>query len=88
MGGLKCTMYKIYILKSNKNSKYYIGYSSNIERRIKQHNQGLNISTKSGIPWKIVYTEIYDTKKDAWLRERQIKSYKGGEAFKKLLLGV
>lgn len=78
-------MYKVYILQSEINSKYYTGYSSNIEKRIEQHNQGQNISTKSGIPWKIIYTESYPNKKDAWLRERQIKSYKGGEAFKKLI---
>jgi putative endonuclease len=78
-------MYKVYILQSEKNGKYYIGYSSNLDKRIKQHNGGINISTKGGVPWKIIYTEDYNDKKDAWLRERQIKSYKGGEAFKKLL---
>ncbi len=81
-------MYKVYILQSNKNKKYYIGYSSNLDKRIKQHNLGLNISTKSGVPWNIIYTEVYDNKKDAWLREHQIKSYKGGEAFKNLLIRI
>ena len=37
------------------------------------------------MPWKIAYTESFKTKKEAWLRERQIKSYKGGVAFKNLL---
>jgi len=56
-------MYKVYILQSNKNNKYYIGYSSNLDKRIKQHNQGLNTSTKGGVPWKIIYTEDYCEKK-------------------------
>lgn len=37
------------------------------------------------MPWEIVYKESFQTKKEAWLRERQIKSYKGGVAFKKLI---
>ena len=52
---------------------------------MRSHNNSENISTKSGIPWKIVYSEKYKDKKSAWLRERQIKSYKGGKAFKKLI---
>ncbi|PIY92779.1 MAG: endonuclease, partial [Candidatus Magasanikbacteria bacterium CG_4_10_14_0_8_um_filter_42_12] len=42
-------------------------------------------STKSGVPWKLVYTELFNTKSDAYKREMQIKSYKGGNAFRELL---
>ena len=78
-------MYYIYILKSEKNEKYYIGYTSDLSQRIKNHNSGKNTSTKHGVPWKMVYHEEFEDKKLAWLREKQIKSYKGGEAFKKLV---
>ena len=78
-------MYTVYILKSQKSGKYYIGYTSDFARRIKAHNSGKNISTKNGCPWKTVYVERFEDKKLAWLRERQIKKYKGGEAFKKLI---
>jgi len=78
-------MYYVYIIKSEIVEKYYIGYTSNIINRLKHHNSGANRSTKPFHPWKIIYTETYNTKKEAWLRERQIKSYKGGEAFKKLV---
>jgi len=78
-------MYYVYILKSESNGKYYIGYTSNLNQRISNHNSGKNVSTKPGIPWKIMYSEKFEDKKLAWLRERQIKSYKGGEAFKKLV---
>ena len=78
-------MFTTYILQSEKTGKYYIGYTSNIKNRLQKHNAGSNISTRSGIPWKIVRMEQFNARKEAWLRERQIKSYKGGEAFKKLL---
>jgi len=42
-------------------------------------------STKNFRPWEIVYKEFFDTKQEAYRRELQIKSYKGGQAFKKLL---
>jgi len=80
-------MYSVYIIQSEKTNRYYIGYTNNIDDRLKHHNSGANKSTKPGIPWKIIYTENCVDKKSAWLRERQIKSYKGGEAFKKLIDG-
>ena len=56
-----------------------------IEVRLAQHNRGKTRSTKSGIPWVVIYSEEYNSRKEAYKRERQIKSYKGGNAFKKLI---
>lgn len=81
-------MYFVYIIQSDRTGRYYVGYIGNLEDRIRHHNSGLNISTKPGIPWKVVYAEKFENKKDAWLREHKIKSYKGGEAFEKLIGGV
>ncbi|HEY4496830.1 MAG TPA: GIY-YIG nuclease family protein [Candidatus Paceibacterota bacterium] len=78
-------MYNVYIIKSRKNKKYYIGYTSNQENRIKKHNSGENISTKYGAPWELIYSERFENKREAWLGEKQIKKFKGGEAFKKLI---
>jgi len=78
-------MYYTYIIQSEKNGKYYVGYTSDINDRLQRHNSRANRSTKLHSPWKLVYSEEFPDKKSAWLRERQIKSYKGGEAFKKLL---
>ncbi len=78
-------MYKVYILYSEKNKKYYIGHTENLAVRLGKHNTGQVKSTKSGRPWIVVYTEEYETKQEAYGREFQIKSYKGGEAFKKLI---
>jgi len=80
-------MFYVYILQSEKSSRYYVGYTSDIDDRLKHHNSGANKSTKPHRPWKIVFKEQYLDKKTAWLREKQIKSYKGGNAFKKLING-
>ena len=56
-------------------------------KRLKFHNSGLQRSTKNRIPFKLVHSEKYGTKKEALQREKQIKAYKGGNAFKKLING-
>ncbi|MFH1956177.1 MAG: GIY-YIG nuclease family protein [Patescibacteria group bacterium] len=78
-------MFYVYILQSEKDNKYYIGYTVNLSARIIWHNEGKNKSTKHRRPLKLIYIEEYKNKKDAMKREKEIKSYKGGNAFKKLL---
>lgn len=45
----------VYIILSEKTNKYYTGKTNDFERRLWQHNAGLNKSTKSGNPWKLVW---------------------------------
>lgn len=77
--------YFVYILRSAKTGRYYIGHCADVDRRIREHNRGKTRSTKSGVPWKLIKTEAFQSKAEAYKRERQIKKYKSGEAFKKLL---
>jgi putative endonuclease len=77
--------YYVYVLRSLKDFKYYIGSSEDVEARLRFHNAGLQRSTRHRIPFELVYTETLETKTEALKREKQIKSYKGGEAFKRLL---
>jgi len=81
-------MYCVYILRSLKDGKYYIGSTSNIESRLINHNSGRQRSTKNRIPFVLVYSENYPKKSMAEKRERQTKSYKGGKVFKRLINGV
>ena len=67
-----------------KDHRYYIGSTRDLERRIKEHNSGKTISLKHRLPLKLVYSESFKTRKEASVRERKIKSYKGGNSFKKL----
>ena len=78
-------MFWTYIIKSEKTNRYYIGSCGNIETRLKDHNGNRVISTKNKGPNKLIHKEGFEFKKDALKREKQIKSYKSGRAFKKLL---
>ena len=78
-------MWFVYILQSKTNKKYYIGCSNNPERRLEEHNSGYTKSIKNNIPYEIIYLEKYTNQQEAYKREKQIKSYKGGNAFKNLI---
>ena len=72
-------MFYTYVLLSELNNRYYIGSTKNISRRVAQHNDGKNTSTKSYRPWKLVYYESFQTLAEARQREREIKSWKSHE---------
>ena len=78
-------MFYVYILESLTNERHYVGHTEDMKTRLQRHNTGKVKSTKAFMPWRLVYSESFISKQDAYKRERQIKSYKGGEAFKKLL---
>jgi len=78
-------MYFTYIIKSDKSGRYYVGSTDNVSNRLKRHNSSRNKSTKTGIPWSLIHQEEFQTREEAYRREIQIKSYKSGEAFKKLI---
>lgn len=69
--------YSIYILKSLKDNRFYIGQTNNIDDRIKRHNSGKVIATHNRIPLKIIHQEIYKTRAEAMRREKYLKSLKG-----------
>ena len=79
------SMYFVYILKSKSTGRHYVGYTNNLQRRLKEHNNGKTRSLVKYIPLEIILVEEYKILKEAREREKQIKSYKSGEAFKKLL---
>jgi len=78
-------MWTVYIIKGIKNTKYYIGCTNNLNRRLLEHNKGYNVSTSKHKPWIVVHFEKFNNQSEAYAREKEIKSYKGGNAFKKLL---
>jgi putative endonuclease len=81
-------MYYVYILKSLKDHKYYIGSSSDVKKRLDFHNSRLQRSTRNRVPFVLVLYEEFNDKIQALKREKQIKAFKGGVAFKKLIDGV
>ncbi|MBK9097546.1 MAG: GIY-YIG nuclease family protein [bacterium] len=77
-------MYYVYILYSEHFDRYYIGHTNDLKRRLVEHNKGLTSSTKAYRPWKIVYTEKFSSRVEAYDREKEIKSYKSGYKFQEL----
>ncbi len=69
-------MYYVYVLKSGKDGKLYIGLTNDLKRRFYEHNSGLNISTSYRKPLKLVYYEAYVSAKDARMREARLKGFK------------
>ncbi len=78
-------MYYVYVLLSQKDKKFYIGFTNDLKRRLKEHNSGKNISTKSRLPLKLIYYEAHLSKADAARRERYFKTTKGKSTLKQML---
>ena len=66
-------MFYVYILKSKKDNNFYIGSTNDLKRRINEHNSGLVFSTKSRMPFELVYYEAYKSEGDARKREKSLK---------------
>ena len=88
MGQFVIMNYYVYILKSLKDHKYYIGSTADVAARLRFHNAALQRSTRHRIPFILILDEIFPDKASALKRENQIKNYKGGEAFKKIIEGT
>ncbi len=79
---MKCSLY----ILQNTLGRHYVGITKlPIEERMMRHNKGEVPSTRFGCPWKVLYTETYAAYLEARLREKQVKSWHGGNALKKLL---
>lgn len=71
-------MFTVYLLYSSKFNKIYIGYTSNLEERIKSHNElGTKGYTTKYRPWTIIHTETFEDKSTAMKREKELKSSRG-----------
>lgn len=79
---VKLFMYKVYILKSLKDNNLYVGCTSNLDKRLEYHNQGKVFSTKGRLPIKLIYSENYDDKYEAYKAERFYKTAKGKKILK------
>jgi len=74
-----------YILKSNKDGKWYTGCTSDLRKRFRLHNTNKVTSTKGRGPLKIIYYEASINKEDAFAREKYLKSGPGKQYLKNRL---
>ena len=77
--------YFIYAISSLTRNYIYVGMTNNINRRIGDHNKGYNRTTKPYIPFKLIYTEEFNTRAEARIKEIYLKSGCGKEFLRTLL---
>lgn len=70
-------MFYTYVLQSMKMGTTYVGITSDLRRRLSEHYQGLNLSTKHALPWRVIYYEACLNKTDASRREGYFKKTQG-----------
>jgi putative endonuclease len=76
-----------YVLQSLTNGGLYVGMSNNPQRRLAEHNQGLQRSTRQRRPFRLIHVEAHGTRLEARTRERYWKSGRGREVLKELVHG-
>jgi len=75
-------MYYVYLLEHSKNKKWYTGATSDLRKRLVEHNRKFQ---KRGYCYKLIYYEACLQKEDAWSREKYLKSGMGKRYLKNRL---
>ena len=70
-------MFTVYVLRSEKTGRRYIGCTENLDRRLIEHHSGQTKSTRGRGPWRLVHSETLPTRAEAIVRERALKSGQG-----------
>ncbi len=79
--------YYLYILFDQSKDRYYIGQTSNLKDRLARHQDHRSKYTKSG-NWSLVYSELYNTRSEAFKRELYLKSLKSKIKIRELVNNV
>jgi putative endonuclease len=74
----------VYVLKSLKDDKRYVGLTNHLERRLHEHNSGKVKSTKYRAPFNLIYFEEFENRSEAAEREKLFKTGKGREFLKSI----
>ncbi|MBP6882130.1 MAG: GIY-YIG nuclease family protein [Candidatus Levybacteria bacterium] len=77
--------YFVYTFVSLKDNKFYVGFTTNLEQRLSEHNNGNVIATKNRLPLKLIHYEYFTNRGDAIARERFLKSGFGREQMRHAL---
>jgi len=67
-------MYYVYVLQSDKTGRRYTGSCDDLEDRLYRHNSGYSKATKHGVPWRLIFTEEFDSRSEAVQREIFLKT--------------
>ncbi len=75
-------MYFVYVLNSVNRNYIYVGLTNNLQRRTSEHNKGYNKTTKPYLPFDLLHSESFETRTEARVREKYLKSGVGKEWIK------
>jgi putative endonuclease len=83
----KCSSleFTVYAIKSLSRKYIYVGMTNNLERRLKEHNQRENRSTKAYTPFILIFSETFKTRNLARMKEKYLKSGVGKSFLKNLI---
>lgn len=70
-------MFYIYVLRSTKTGRRYVGSCENLDERLRRHNAGHSKATRNGIPWILVHSETFPNRAEAARKERYHKTGQG-----------
>ncbi|MBI2670084.1 MAG: GIY-YIG nuclease family protein [Candidatus Yanofskybacteria bacterium] len=80
------TFYYAYVIQSNKDGRFYTGFTVDLRKRLKEHNESKYISwTKGRGPFDLIYYEACKNKEDARQREKYLKTGRGKRFIKERL---
>lgn len=79
-------MYTVYAISSLSRNYIYVGMTNDLERRLSEHNNGQERTTRPYAPFKIIHTETLESRSTARQREKVLKSGSGKEFLKSLLI--
>jgi len=77
-------MYFVYAIRSEVRNYIYVGMTSNLDKRINAHNNGYERTTKPYRPFRLIYKEKFENRREAREREKYFKTGKGKEFLRKL----
>ncbi|MBI3385060.1 GIY-YIG nuclease family protein [Candidatus Gottesmanbacteria bacterium] len=81
-------MYIVYVLRSLKDNKTYLGCTKDLENRLREHNAGEVKSTKKRSPFIVWYKEGFADKYEAFKREQHFKTAWGRRQLRKILNNI
>jgi putative endonuclease len=79
-------MFYVYVLRSSKTGRRYVGSCENVDDRLRRHDAGHSKATRHSIPWILVHSESFSNRAEAAKKERYYKSGRGRDDLDRLYL--
>ena len=78
-------MFHVYVLRSERTGRRYVGSCENFEERFRRHNAGESKASKYGAPWRLLHKESFSTRSEAVLKELYCTTGRGRDELDRLL---